>query len=161
MQALQSAGIRYAVFVAKLHDGFCLWPPTDYSVKSSPTTQFSESNKAARKYGRKFGVYLSPTAIRQRYKDNLVAPPQDKPGAGNRARRQSRYFLVRPTGSHQAALEVNFATPITFDRALTMEWLNAGQHVQKYTVEMYRGGSGSRSSREMRWATSKSTAFRP
>jgi alpha-L-fucosidase len=26
MQALQSAGIKYVVFVAKHHDGFCLWP---------------------------------------------------------------------------------------------------------------------------------------
>jgi alpha-L-fucosidase len=37
-------------------------------------------------------------------------------------------------------LEVNFATPVTFDRALTMEWLNTGQHVQKYAVEVYRDG---------------------
>jgi alpha-L-fucosidase len=38
MQALQSAGIKYVVFVAKHHDGFCLWPTaqTDYSVKSCP-----------------------------------------------------------------------------------------------------------------------------
>src|ERR1700740_2071011 len=37
MKALQGAGIRYIVFVAKHHDGFCLWPSeqTDYSVKSS------------------------------------------------------------------------------------------------------------------------------
>src|SRR5438445_9998221 len=38
MQAAKSAGIKYVVFVAKHHDGFCLWPsahPT-YSVKSTP-----------------------------------------------------------------------------------------------------------------------------
>ncbi|MGH9494811.1 MAG: alpha-L-fucosidase, partial [Candidatus Sulfotelmatobacter sp.] len=33
MQALQAAGIKYVVFVAKHHDGFCLWPTsqTEYS----------------------------------------------------------------------------------------------------------------------------------
>src|SRR5215831_13700978 len=38
MQALQSAGIKYVILVAKHHDGFCLWPTsqTEYSVKSSP-----------------------------------------------------------------------------------------------------------------------------
>ena len=67
MQALQSAGIKYVVFVAKHHDGFCLWPTaqTDYSVKSSPWENGHEDivrrvEQAARKYGLKFGVYLSP-----------------------------------------------------------------------------------------------------
>ena len=318
MQALQSAGVRYVVFVAKHHDGFCLWPTaqTDYSVKSSPWENGSGDvvrrvEQAARKYGLKFGVYLSPwdrheprysnsaeydkyysaeldelaqgygdlqefwldgagsaghvynfphmveelrmfqpntlvfadvalfdygdirwvgnedgvipyenwnvidrhgylrwrpveadtplrkghwfwhpgdesslkslpdllsiyeqtvgrggqlmlgiapdrrgllpevdvqrlkefgTAIRQRY-NNLVAhhvkttAEQELGLDGN-----PDTFWSAPSGSHHAVLEVNFSTPITFDRALTMEWLNAGQHVQKYAVEIYRGG---------------------
>jgi len=67
MKALQSAGINYVVFVAKHHDGFCLWPTaqTDYSVKSSPWKNgqgdaVREVEQAARKFGLKFGVYLSP-----------------------------------------------------------------------------------------------------
>jgi alpha-L-fucosidase len=67
MRALQSAGIKYVVFVAKHHDGFCLWPSaqTDYSVKSSPWENGQGNvvlrvEEAARKYGLKFGVYLSP-----------------------------------------------------------------------------------------------------
>jgi alpha-L-fucosidase len=319
MQALQSAGVRYVVFVAKHHDGFCLWPTaqTDYSVKSSPWENGSGDvvrrvEQAARKYGLKFGVYLSPwdrheprysnsaeydkyysaeldelaqgygdlqefwldgagsaghvynfphmveelrmfqpntlvfadvalfdygdirwvgnedgvipyenwnvidrhgylrwrpveadtplrkghwfwhpgdesslkslpdllsiyeqtvgrggqlmlgiapdrrgllpevdvqrlkefgTAIRRRYHNNLVAhhmkttPEQELGLDGN-----PDTFWSAPSGSHHAVLEVNFSTPITFDRALTMEWLNAGQHVQKYAVEVYRGG---------------------
>jgi hypothetical protein len=37
MQALPSAGIKYVVFVAKHHDGFCLWPSkyTEHCVKNS------------------------------------------------------------------------------------------------------------------------------
>jgi alpha-L-fucosidase len=67
MQAAKSAGIQYVVFVAKHHDGFCLWPTTKtpYSVKSSPWKQgqgdlVGEVAAAAAKYGLKFGVYLSP-----------------------------------------------------------------------------------------------------
>lgn len=67
MQALRSAGIRYVIFVAKHHDGFCLWPTaqTDYSIKNSPFENgkgdiVGRVEQAARKNGMKFGVYLSP-----------------------------------------------------------------------------------------------------
>lgn len=67
MQALQSAGVKYVIFVGKHHDGFCLWPTaqTDYSVRSSPWENghgdaVRRVEEAARKFGLKFGVYLSP-----------------------------------------------------------------------------------------------------
>lgn len=67
MRAAKSAGIKYVVFVAKHHDGFCLWPTakTQYSIKSSPWKGgqgdlVGDVAAAARKYGLKFGVYLSP-----------------------------------------------------------------------------------------------------
>jgi alpha-L-fucosidase len=67
MQTLRSAGISYVIFVAKHHDGFCLWPTsqTDYSVKHSlwrngEGDMVRQVEEAARKYGLKFGVYLSP-----------------------------------------------------------------------------------------------------
>jgi alpha-L-fucosidase len=67
MQAIQASGAKYVVLVAKHHDGFCLWPTdqTDYSIKRSPWKDgkgdiVGDVARAARKYGLKFGVYLSP-----------------------------------------------------------------------------------------------------
>jgi len=78
MQAVKSAGIKYIVFVAKHHDGFCLWPTaqTEYSVKSSPWKRgqgdlVHDVAAAARKYGLKFGVYMSPWDRHEpKYKDS-------------------------------------------------------------------------------------------
>ena len=83
MRAIKAARARYVVMVAKHHDGFCLWPTeqTDYSVKSSPWKAgkgdiVGEVSSAARKYGLKFGVYLSPWDRHEpRYADS---PAYDK-----------------------------------------------------------------------------------
>jgi alpha-L-fucosidase len=80
MQAIRDSGAKYVVLVAKHHDGFCLWPTeqTSYSVKNSPWRDgkgdvVGEVAKAARKYGLKFGVYLSPWDRHDpRYKDNAA-----------------------------------------------------------------------------------------
>lgn len=77
MRALKAAGVTYVVFVAKHHDGFCLWPTgqSDYSVKSSPWMDGKGDMvklvaDAAHKYGLRFGVYLSPWDRHEpRYKD--------------------------------------------------------------------------------------------
>jgi alpha-L-fucosidase len=80
MQAAKSAGIKYIVFVAKHHDGFCLWPTAkaQYSIKSSlwkagQGDVVHDVAAAARKYGLKFGVYLSPWDRHEPlYKDSVA-----------------------------------------------------------------------------------------
>jgi alpha-L-fucosidase len=80
MKAIRDSGAKYVVLVAKHHDGFCLWPTeqTSYSVKSSPWKNgkgdvVGAVARAARKYGLKFGVYLSPWDRHEpRYKDSAA-----------------------------------------------------------------------------------------
>ena len=80
-------------------------------------------------------------AVRDRYGDNLAlhhlpASPQAAAALdGN-----PDTFWDAPTGSHHSILEVSFAKPITFNRTLTMEWLNAGQRVQKYSIDVWTDG---------------------
>jgi alpha-L-fucosidase len=77
MKAIKASGAKYVVFVAKHHDGFCLWPTaqTDYSIKNSPFEGgkgdiVRDVAKAARANGLLFGVYLSPWDRHDpRYKD--------------------------------------------------------------------------------------------
>ena len=78
MKAIHDSGAKYVVLVAKHHDGFCLWPTeqTNYSVKNSPWRDgkgdvVGDVARSARKYGLKFGIYLSPWDRHEpKYKDS-------------------------------------------------------------------------------------------
>ena len=70
-------------------------------------------------------------------------------------------FWSAPAGSHHAVLEASFAKPVTFDRALTMEWLNDGQHVEKYAIEAWQGGAWKRVAQGYAIGHKKIDAFAP
>ena len=81
-------------------------------------------------------------AVRERYAHNLAlehSPASAEVSAALDGDPDT--FWSAPEDSHHSVLEVSFAAPVTFNRALTMEWLNAGQRIQKYSIDVWTGTS--------------------
>ncbi|MEO5603606.1 MAG: alpha-L-fucosidase [Cyclobacteriaceae bacterium] len=67
ISTFKDAGFNGAILTCKHHDGFCLWPSkyTEHSIKNTPFENgrgdiVKAVAEACKKYGLKFGVYLSP-----------------------------------------------------------------------------------------------------
>jgi len=78
-------------------------------------------------------------AIQKRYSYNLVTKQQGYGAAIEALDGDADTFWSAPDGSNHALIELSFKEPVTFDCALTMEWLNDGQRVQKYAIEVQEG----------------------
>jgi alpha-L-fucosidase len=63
-RVLRDAGMKAVILTAKHHDGFCLWP-SSFSTHTVREAGFGrdvlrELSRSCRKFGLKFGVYVSP-----------------------------------------------------------------------------------------------------
>jgi alpha-L-fucosidase len=77
-------------------------------------------------------------ALRKRAENNLVLH-RDQANVGFEAALDGDpdTFWSAPSGSRHAEVEVDFVKPMAFDHAVTMEWQNDGQHIQKYALEIW------------------------
>lgn len=77
-------------------------------------------------------------ALRTRYSHNLMAEhTKETVEADYALDNNPDTFWTAPEGSHHSELVASFPHPITFNRSLTMEWLNNGQHIQKYSIDIW------------------------
>jgi alpha-L-fucosidase len=138
-----------------LRDKHWFWHPNDESSLKSLDTLIDTYDKTVGR-GAQLMLGLAPdnrgllpdsdvrrlqefgAALRRRAEDNqaahrmAVAPDAEAALDGN-----PDTFWSAPADSHHSEIELRFDHPVTFNHAVTMEWLNDGQHVQKYAIEVW------------------------
>jgi len=100
------AGVRYVVFTAKHHSGFCMWPTktTDFSIKHTPYRRdiTGELLRAFKRHGIAPGLYFSPDDFWWLYKNQKTlqrnipdVQPENNPGLMAHDLAQVRELLTR------------------------------------------------------------------
>ncbi|HEY7352830.1 MAG TPA: alpha-L-fucosidase [Terriglobales bacterium] len=140
-----------------LHKGHWFWHPNDEgTLKTVPELMSTYENTVGR--GGQLMLGIAPdrrgllpdldvkrlqefgAAIRERYGQNVIAKTHiHKISTEAAFDDDPDTFWSAPTGSHHAMLEANFSRPVTFNRSLLMEWLNDGQHVERFRMEAWDG----------------------
>lgn len=142
-----------------LHNGHWFWHPNDAStLKALPDLMRTYEHTVGR--GGQLVLGISPDnrgllpqadvdrlrefgdAIRRRYENNLVVTQHARAAADAEAALDGdpATFWSAPPHSHHAMLEISFPHPVSFNHALTMEWINDGQRVEQYAVQVWEGG---------------------
>lgn len=75
LEAIKAGGMKGGIAVVKHHDGFCLWPTktTDHNVTKSSNSFAQKTNipkdfaEAAKELGLKYGFYVSPWDLSNKY----------------------------------------------------------------------------------------------
>lgn len=81
-------------------------------------------------------------AIQSRYGHGLITPAMaHNPIIANALDDDPATFWSAPEGSHAGEFEVELQHPVTFNRAMTMEWLTEGQNVQAYAIDAWHDGA--------------------
>jgi alpha-L-fucosidase len=140
-----------------LRNGHWFWHPNDESSLKSLNELLTTYNETVGR-GAQLMLGLAPdrrgllpdsdvarleefgNALRMRYTRNLAlahSPASAEISAALDGNPDT--FWTAPAGSHHSTLEAVFSSPVTFNRTITMEWLNAGQRIQKYSIDIWTG----------------------
>ena len=80
-------------------------------------------------------------AIQMRYGKGLLTPSMTRDSNVAQALDDdATTFWSAPADAHSGTIEVRLPHNVTFDHALSMEWLVEGQQVQQYSIEAWQGG---------------------
>jgi alpha-L-fucosidase len=142
-----------------LHKGHWFWHPNDEGTLKS-VDELIETYEQTIGRGGQLMLGLAPdrrgllpdadvkrldefgAAVRKRYSENLIAREHIADADTQAAfDNDPDTFWSAPPGSRSAILEADFRKPVTFDHALTMEWLNDGQNIQSFRIEAWDAGS--------------------